>query len=464
MMIMNQVIRLIDIGEGKTGASRVISKYRIILNLFRMIRLSGMLIFSILLFAARSSSYSQGTVMNSKTNESTNLDSVNLVYNSVDASNFPRIVSLVSVMNRAGLVIGKLDENNFAVHEDSVRQLPIEVVELPSANVGINVVLTIDRSESMKNKPIEDAKAAAIEFVEHMQSNDQSAIVSFAEFSRTDHSFSSNKDSLKAAISAITVDEWTSVFDAVIHSVNLMSDNLKNRAIILLTDGEDNHSRHSYPQALIACLSKEICVFTIGLGINRNSPEEDVLIDLANQTNGRYYYSPTSDDLEEIYRAISRLLHHRYQISYTTHNPAKDGTLRHVGIEVFVDKNTSADTASYRAPYEPDLVDPIDPIDPIDPDPVEPEDPVFEAVPNPFTPNHDGFNDWTEFRNGDGIPQDWNIAILDHAGRLIRQLTNGETIWNGTDKTGAFMLPGYYLYIVSDRKKVVHRGIVQLIR
>ncbi len=396
--------------------------------------------------------------LNKFTPKFSSLNGLSLIYNNIDAANFPRIVSLVTVMDDAGLIIEKLDENNFNVYEDNVRELPIEVVELTNADVGINVVLTIDRSSSMYGRPISDAKIAATTFIELMQSKDNSAIVSFAGSPRTDHPFSGNKDSLKAAISKIVIGDWTAVYDALIHSVYLMSDELINRAIILLSDGEDNRSMHTYQEALAVCLSHEIRVFTIGLGLNRNSYEENVLKSLANETGGLYYYSPTSSDLEEIYRAISKLLHHRYQISYTTHNPAKDGTLRHVRIHVDVNKNTSSDTANYRAPFEPGPVDTLDPVDP------EPEEPPFEVVPNPFTPNDDGFNDWSEFKKGDDFPLDWDIAIMDRAGRLIRQLTHGEQIWDGKDKSGKAMLPGFYLYIVTSGNQVVHRGLIQLIR
>ena len=54
-------------------------------------------------------------------------------------------------------------------------------------------------------------------------------------------------------------------------------------------------------------------------------------------------------------------------------------------IDVSVNGSTSSDTANYRAPYDGGPV-------------VPPSTPGFEVIPNPFTPNDDGYNDWTEFR------------------------------------------------------------------
>jgi len=408
------------------------------------------LIKDLILFAAVN-----GAELNCEIFRSTTNDSVTLIYNDIDALNFPRIVSIVSVMNDFSFVIGQLDENNFEVREDGVRELPIKVELLTGGEIGINVALVIDRSGSMRGQPITDAKQAASTFVGLMQNRDQSAIVSFSHQPHTDHPFSNDINALKAAIATIEAAGGTAIYDALIHSVYLMNANMKNRAIILLTDGADKDSYYSFQEALNLLLSHEVRTFTIGLGLNRNSPEENNLKEIADKTGGLYFYSPTSSDLEEIYRLIYKLLHSQYRITYNTHNPAKDGTLRHVKIDVIVNKNTSADTASYRAPYE-GKSDPVDS--------VIVEDPVFEVVPNPFTPNDDGFNDWTEFRKDDGIPQNWVISIMDRAGRLIKQLRNGEKIWTGKDESGQAMLPGTYLYIIFDGNQAIHRGLIQLVR
>ena len=280
------------------------------------------------------------------------LDSLALKYDAIDASSFPQIFSLVVVTNKAGIVVDQLDENNFEVYEDNVRELPIMVEELSNNDVDVNVVLAIDRSRSMGGQPIVDAKVAASTFVDLMQGEDKSAVVSFAYEPITNYPFSNNKDSLKAAISEINVNGATAIFDALIHSTDLLKNVPENRVIILMTDGSDNNSQHTYDEALNTLLSMEVRVFTIGLDLEQCSFAENILKDLAGLTGGKYYYSPTSSDLDEIYRAISMLLHHRYRISYQTHNPAKDGKLRHVLINVMVNSNTGSDTASYIAPYK----------------------------------------------------------------------------------------------------------------
>ena len=387
-------------------------------------------------------------------------DGLTLFYDSINAADFPKIVSLVTVTNDSGYIIGKLDTSHFKVWEDSIREYPIQVEELTVDTAGVNVVLTIDRSGSMRDGPIADARSAAITFVELMQDNDNSAVVSFNHLTRTDYPFSNNTDSLTNAIAKIQAGGGTSIFDALIHSADLFRNVTKKRAIILLTDGADKDSRYTLEEALRTLIPREIPVFTIGLGLNHNSPEEQVLRQIANETGGRYYYSPSSSDLEEIYRAISMLLHHRYKVTYSTHNPAKDGTRRHVEIGVQVLGQASSDTSSYIAPYEPPPIDPP----PVDPPADPPVEVVFEVLPNPFTPNDDGYNDRVEFRQSDGNPPHWVITIMDRAGSVVRRLANGERFWDGRDESGQRMLPGSYLYVVSQGDEALHRGLVQLVR
>ena len=111
---------------------------------------------------------------------------------------------------------------------------------------------------------------------------------------------------------------------------------------------------------------------------------------------------------------------------------------------------TGSDTASYVAPY----------------DPVPPGEPkiVFQVIPNPFTPNEDGFNDRAEFRQGDETPDYWVITIMDRTGRIVKTLAHGDYFWDGTDESGRLMRPGSYLFAVSEGDSLIHRGVVTLIR
>jgi gliding motility-associated-like protein len=92
------------------------------------------------------------------------------------------------------------------------------------------------------------------------------------------------------------------------------------------------------------------------------------------------------------------------------------------------------------------------------------DDVAIDVVPNPFTPNGDGANDRVEFKRDGGIPPDWIIRLMDRAGRTVRLLTGGANTWDGRDDQGRPMASGAYLYTISNRKQVMKRGVIALVR
>lgn len=286
--------------------------------------------------------------------------SLQLQYQRIEAGGFPRIVSFVAVYNDSGYTVGGLDSSHFVVREDGVREYPIEVVEITDDSAAVTAVLVIDRSSSMRHdNAMQEARDASATFINLLGDNDRAGIVSFASTVRVDHPISTDKVALTNAVQRLEASGGTALYDGMIRGADLLQQqNYPAPAMIVLTDGDNKEdSRATFQQALDAAVALNAPVFTIALKY-RGSFIEQNLIDLAAATGGRYFYSPTAADLEAIYRAILDLLHHRYRVTYNTHNPTPDGTLRRVRIDVNAFATTSFDTAHYRAPFEAVMVCP----------------------------------------------------------------------------------------------------------
>ena len=93
----------------------------------------------------------------------------------------------------------------------------------------------------------------------------------------------------------------------------------------------------------------------------------------------------------------------------------------------------------------------------------QPVIPNYGVLPNPFTPNGDGFNDYVEFRFPETLSGGAIIQIFDISGRKIREIRNSMS-WYGTDDGGKDMKPGAYIYIVKIGEKIVSKGVVSLAR
>ena len=272
-----------------------------------------------------------------------------LNYTQVDATGFPKIVSWVTVTDDSGRTIGGLTKDNFSVYEDGVLQSPIVVEELVSDMLGVAVILTMDRSNSMRDE-IADAQAAARTFVGLMGAKDRAALVSFADKVTVDQALTGNKDSLVTAIDNLKLELGTAMHDALIVAANMASRINERKAIILLSDGADRDSKASFEEMLPQVLAAQTPVYVVGLGINQ-SAHEAALQQLAATTGGRYYASATSKELEEIYRAISKLLRlHSYRITYSTRNCSRDGSERNVRIEARHQGDNASGANRYLAP------------------------------------------------------------------------------------------------------------------
>jgi VWFA-related protein len=106
------------------------------------------------------------------------------------------------------------------------------------------------------------------------------------------------------------------------------------RVIIVVSDGEDNHSEHTRDEALAMAQRAEVTIFAVST--NRSGAEgrgDKVLRFLAEQTGGRAFFPFEAADLAADFRAIASDLRTQFLLSYTSTNLARDGTFRHISIQ-----------------------------------------------------------------------------------------------------------------------------------
>ncbi|MDZ7333825.1 MAG: VWA domain-containing protein [candidate division KSB1 bacterium] len=275
-------------------------------------------------------------------------DSLLVTINQIDATGFPAIRSYVSVSDLGGNAIVGLNENNFLVKEDGVRELPITVTPYGGAQ-KVNVGFAMDYSGSMTTQAIKDMETAAHTFVNLMEANDEGAVFKFSSYVQKMIGFTADKNALHSAINASFPGAGysTALYDAIYNAISEAIGKSGRKAVLALTDGKDNASSHNIDQTIAHANQYSTPVFTIGLG---SSIDETVLKKIASQTGGEYYRAPSSNDLEAIYKKISEYLRNQYLITYTTHNPNRDGRWRHVFVQANYLNAVGSDTAGYLAP------------------------------------------------------------------------------------------------------------------
>jgi hypothetical protein len=165
-----------------------------------------------------------------------------------------------------------------------------------------DIVLVIDSSGSMtSNDPNNLRRSAAKSFASKMKSIDRVAVVDFDSSARLAVGFSNNLAAINSAIDTIDSSGGTDIGSGVsiaLTQLTTNSDSTKNRAVILLTDGDG-----SYSTSLTTQLSNAgIRVFAIGL----TGAVNDLLLQgIASGTNGGYKKIQTASGLDNIFTEFS---------------------------------------------------------------------------------------------------------------------------------------------------------------
>jgi hypothetical protein len=138
--------------------------------------------------------------------------------------------------------------------------------------------------------------------------------------------FTKDKEALENAINEDDVGGQTPLYDAIYCAITDTAAQSGQQAVIVMTDGYDNmygnptddnntESKEQLEKIIQHAQSYSVPVYTIGLG---NRVIASVLTKIAKKTGGEYYFTPTSDGLEEVYINIARLLKDQYRLSYET--------------------------------------------------------------------------------------------------------------------------------------------------
>lgn len=122
----------------------------------------------------------------------------------------------------------------------------------------------------------------------------------------------------------------TVLHDAIITSLYYFRAERGQRALVLLTDGEDTASGTTWEDALAYARKSGVTVYTIGLGKGRR----DKLAELAQATGGRAFFIERADELAGIYSRIGEELRSRYLLIYSADRPADPSGFRPVEVRI----------------------------------------------------------------------------------------------------------------------------------
>jgi Ca-activated chloride channel family protein len=270
------------------------------------------------------------------------------------------IVSLnVTVVNNQNRYITDITEQEFIVFEDGARQ---DLTFFNRTSLPIAMSLLIDTSASMEQR-LSIAQEAAIGFARKLRSQDLAQVVDFDSRVEIVQGFTNNFGELEKAIRSTTAGGSTSLHNAIYISLKELAkikpksqEDVRRRAIVVLSDGEDTSSLVSYEEVLDLAKRSETAIYSIGLQ-PRDAPQgkgfreaEFVLRQFAQETGGRAFFPSRAEDLKDVYGQIADELSSQYSMGYASKNGRRDGAWRRIVVQVARPNAIARTKRGYYAP------------------------------------------------------------------------------------------------------------------
>jgi Ca-activated chloride channel homolog len=245
-----------------------------------------------------------------------------------------RVNMLFTVTDKKGRFITDLKKEDFEVIEGKKPQTIQEFTA--ESDLPLRLAILVDTSSSIRDR-FRFEQEAATEFVNNTihPGVDKAMVVSFDSSAALVADLMDNTDELDNAILALRPGGGTALYDAIYFACRdkLQQDQPKSkfrRAMIIVTDGEDNQSRYTRDQALEMAQKADVVVYAISTNVSHNDTDGDkVLRYLTEETGGRAFFPFKVEDLEQSFENIANELRHQYNIFYRP-EPLKTDGLYHV--------------------------------------------------------------------------------------------------------------------------------------
>ncbi len=243
-----------------------------------------------------------------------------------------------TVTDKHGRFVKDLQQDQFQVLDNTKPPLKILGFE-PQTNLPLRVGLLIDASNSIRDK-FHFEQQAAIEFLNQIirPKSDKAFVLAFDEVPDLQQDFTNDVGKLTKAVLGIRPGGGTAMWDAVFYACRdkLMKDQADGpvrRAIILVSDGDDNQSRALRQEAIDMAQKAGVIIYTISTNLSniKDSGDKNLKM-LADATGGQPFYPFKIEDLANAFTEIQGELRSQYFIAYKPDNFMANGEYRPIQV------------------------------------------------------------------------------------------------------------------------------------
>jgi Ca-activated chloride channel family protein len=281
---------------------------------------------------------------------------------------------IFTVTDNRGRFVNNLKFEDIQVTDDKKPPLAIRSFQ-KETDLPLRVALLIDASSSVRNR-FNFEKDSAIEFLSQVlrQHSDQAFVLGFDTTAEITQDFTDSTEELAEGVHALRPGGGTAMYEAIYYACR---DRLLRagdefgtvrKAIILISDGEDNESRVTADDAIAMAQRAGVIIYAISSNIgevNRNSDTYAMRTNMsgmknrgnqnlervAEATGGRAFLAFAPGHVDKAFAKIRDELHSQYELSYKPSDLQPDGRFR--TIEIGVPKNKKLKVRARKGYFAP---------------------------------------------------------------------------------------------------------------
>jgi len=236
-------------------------------------------------------------------------------------------------------VVG-LDQENFQLFEG---KKPQEIKNFSSEDTPVSVGFLVDTSGSMSYK-LERAREAVVQFCEAANPQDEFFMITFADTPRLTTDFTTSPEHVENDLLTVRSKGQTSLLDAIYMGIRKMrSARYARKALLILSDGGDNHSRYTEKDVKAALREADVTVYAVGTYERYVATQEEflgpeLLRDVAGITGGQAFTITDASEMSDVTRNIGTQLRHQYMLAYQPQAPPHDGKWHKISVKLRLPK------------------------------------------------------------------------------------------------------------------------------
>lgn len=267
------------------------------------------------------------------------------------------VVVPVTVTDGKGHLVNGLQKEHFTLYEDKVQQ---PITHFASEDAPVSIGFVVDTSDSMRPR-LQKAREAVAALLNNANSQDEFFLVQFNDSAQLLLDPTTETDKIRKHVARMEASGGTALLDGVAVGLQVMRHARHIRkAIILISDGEDNASHYFVQEIRKAVRQENVLIYAIGLGDSSVDSQEfpprrltgaALLNDIAEQTGGCLFRVRKIAQLPAVAAKISTWLRSQYVLAYTPSNAGEKAGYRRISVKITKPKGFPRLHAFWRLGY-----------------------------------------------------------------------------------------------------------------